>query len=162
MAIDQLNRDPAWPPVPDRSGLVLDGLVKIGPRQRWIAAMARAVAVMLVLPLASGSAMAASYDCAHASTATERTICRTPALSALDSEMGGLWYAFSRVPMLMGANGARHDEADAFLQKRSACAIDQACLQRVYASRIAELRHEIDAAMQAIAQEENGTPAKTP
>ena len=90
---------------------------------------------------------AASFDCARARTADEVTVCRTPALSALDSEMGGLWYAYSRVPMLMGGNGNRGDEARAFLDARRRCASNIACLTVTYRRRIAELRQGLDAAM---------------
>lgn len=93
-------------------------------------------------------ASAASFDCARARTADEVTVCRSPALSALDSEMGGLWYAYSRVPMLMGGNGNRGEEARAFLARRRACGRDAACLARIYRARIAELHQGIDSAMQ--------------
>ena len=73
-------------------------------------------------------AQAASFDCARARGADEVTICRTPSLSALDSEMGGLWYAYSRVPMAMGGNGNRGDEARDFLARRRACAGNIGCL----------------------------------
>ena len=63
-----------------------------------------------------------------------------PKLSALDSEMGGLWFAYSRFPFLMGANGVRHDEARQFLDDRAACAADVACLRQLYDARIAALQ----------------------
>src|SRR5436190_23642769 len=37
-------------------------------------------------------AAAASFDCSRARGADEVTVCRTASLSALDSELGGLWY----------------------------------------------------------------------
>ena len=92
-------------------------------------------------------AQAASFDCARARGADEVTICRTPSLSALDSEMGGLWYAYSRVPMLMGGNGDRGDEAREFLARRRTCARNVGCLTALYGRRIAALRRGIDGAM---------------
>ena len=101
-------------------------------------------------------AHAASFDCTRATKADEVTICRDPRLSALDSEMSGLWYAYSRVPMLMGGNGNRGDEARAFLARRAACGRDVACLTAAYRARIADLRGGIDAAMQEFRRLQNG------
>lgn len=93
-------------------------------------------------------AAAASFDCSRARGADEVAVCGTPSLSNLDSEMGGLWYAYSRVPMLMGGNGSRGDEARAFLDRRRACGRSVTCLTSAYRARIAELHQGIDAAMQ--------------
>ena len=95
---------------------------------------------------------AASFDCGRARAADEVTVCRTPSLSALDSEMGGLWYAYSRVPMLMGGNGDRGEAARAFLTRRAACGRSVACLTAAYRARIGELRRGIDAAMRDFAR----------
>jgi uncharacterized protein len=93
-------------------------------------------------------ARAASFDCTRARAADEVTVCRTASLSNLDSEMGGLWYAYSRVPMLMGGNGNRGDEARAFLDARRRCTRNVACLTTLYRARIAELHRGIDSAME--------------
>jgi uncharacterized protein len=109
---------------------------------------------LLVLPALLGAAClatparAASFDCGRARAPDEVTVCRTPALSNLDSEMGGLWYAYSKVPMLMGGNGNRGDEARAFLDARRRCTRNIACLTTVYRARIAELHRGIDSAME--------------
>ena len=92
-------------------------------------------------------AHAASFDCARATKADEIVVCRNPRLSELDSEMGGLWFAYSRVPMLMGGNGARMDAAQAFLARRAACGRDVACLSATYRARIEALRRDIANAM---------------
>lgn len=93
--------------------------------------------------LAGAPVHAASFDCGKASTADEHAVCADPALSALDSEMGGLWFAYSRLPMLMGANGMRHDEAQAFLAARGKCGADTACLGALYRARITTLKRQI-------------------
>jgi uncharacterized protein len=93
--------------------------------------------------LVPAPAQAASFDCARATKADEVAICRNPRLSEMDSEMGGLWYAYSRVPMLMGGNGARIDEAQAFLARRAACGRNTACLTAAYRARIDELHRDI-------------------
>ena len=89
-------------------------------------------------------------DCAKAQAPDERAVCADPTLSALDSEMGGLWFAYSRLPMLMGGNGNRHDEARAFLASRTACGADAACLTALYQSRIAALKQQITAYIKAM------------
>jgi uncharacterized protein len=111
---------------------------------------------LAVIAAVSGvPAHAASYDCNKARTPDEITVCRTPSLSAADSEMGGLWFAYSRIPMMMGSNGARHDEALQFLAQRAACGRDVACLTRAYAARMAVLREGIDVAMTELLHLEN-------
>ena len=88
-------------------------------------------------------AQAASFDCARATKTDEHAVCQNPRLSEMDSEMGGLWYAWSRVPMLMGGNGARMDAAQAFLARRAACGRNTACLTAAYRARIEALHRDI-------------------
>jgi uncharacterized protein len=102
------------------------------------------------LGLAAAPARAASFDCSRVRAPDEVAICGNRVLSELDTEMAALWYAFSRVPMLMGSNGARHDEAQAFLQQRAHCGGNIACLRAVYVARNAVLRREIAQAMQSL------------
>ena len=109
-----------------------------------VMAAAVGVAGACLLP---ASAQAASFDCARATKTDEVAVCRNPQLSTLDSEMGGLWYAYSRVPMLMGGTGARMDEAQAFLARRAACGRNIACLTAAYRARIEELHRDIANAM---------------
>jgi uncharacterized protein len=112
-------------------------------RKLIFAALASLGATLLLPP----PVRAASFDCARATKADEIAICRNPQLSMLDSELGGLWYAWSRVPMLMGANGARMDAAQAFLARRAACGRNVPCLSAAYRARIEELHRDIAAAM---------------
>ena len=119
--------------------------------RKIFAAFATLAAAFLATP-----ASAASFDCARARAADEITVCRTPALSALDSEMGGLWYAYSRVPMYMGGTGARRDEAQAFLARRRACGRNAACLASAYRARIAALHRGIDESMRIFFRLQNG------
>jgi uncharacterized protein len=100
-------------------------------------------------------AEAASFDCGRATKADEIAVCHSPSLSALDSEMGGLWYAYSRVPMLMGGNGNRGDAARAFLARRTACGRNTACLTAAYRARIEELHRGIDDAMEEYSRMQN-------
>lgn len=106
-------------------------------------------AAAMLLPAAAASA--AGFDCSKAASPDELAVCNNPQLSALDSEMTGLWYAYSRVPLLMGMSGNRHDDAEAFLARRRACGGDIACLTRAYDERIAVLRKQISDSMTAMA-----------
>ncbi|MFK8251609.1 lysozyme inhibitor LprI family protein [Ancylobacter terrae] len=101
-----------------------------------------ALAGCLTLP-----ANAASFDCAAAKAPDEIAVCGNARLSELDSEMGALWFAYRAIPMMMGANGARQDEARAFLQDRATCGGNGACLTKLYAARIAALKSGITAAV---------------
>ena len=133
--------------------------VAIGVRIR------RLLRVALVA-LAAGAAFpaaAASFDCARARAPDEIAICRDPGLSALDSQLGGLWYGYNKVPMLMGSNGARHDDAVQFLRTRAACGAHAQCLGQAYRARIAVLKSSIDEAMQDVFRQENrDSPAPPP
>lgn len=113
---------------------------------------------MLVLAALAGlylmpdSAEAAGFDCSKATAPDERAVCADPQLSSLDSEMTGLWYAYSKVPMLMGGNGERQTEAEEFLATRRQCGADTACIGRAYSARISQLQNDIASAMQGFQQ----------
>jgi uncharacterized protein len=49
--------------------------------------------------------------------------------------------------MLMGGNGARMDEAQAFLTRRAACGRGVTCLAAAYRARIEDLHRDIANAM---------------
>lgn len=102
------------------------------------------VAFALLLNLGIPPAHAVSFDCTAASAADETTICSDPKLSALDSEMSGLWYGYKAIPLLMGMSGNREDAARAFLSARAKCGTDAACLTNLYKQRISTLKSDID------------------
>jgi uncharacterized protein len=118
--------------------------------------LARIAALAIAGAALVSPAHAAGFDCGRAAAPDERAVCANPQLSALDSEMTGLWYAYSRVPMLMGSNGNRQDAAQAFLAARSKCGADVACLRRAYSARITALKAGIDAAMADYNRMQNG------
>jgi uncharacterized protein len=105
-------------------------------------------AAALLVPAAAASA--AGFDCSKAASPDELAVCANPQLSALDSEMTGLWFAYSRVPLLMGSSGNRHDEAEAFLARRKACGGDIGCLTKAYQERIAQLQNQISEWMTSV------------
>lgn len=110
---------------------------------------------------ATAPAQAASFDCSKATAADEVAVCRDGVTSALDSEMGALFYAYDKVPMLMGSSGARHDDAEAFLKTRAACGADITCLRRAYTARIAALKENLAASMQQFSDLQNDVPPVT-
>ncbi len=128
-------------------------MIRSGRGKRRRLALLFAAAVLpgcLVAP-----ASAASFDCAKARLPEEIAICRSTALSELDTEMGALWFSYSRVPMAMGSNGARRDDAEQFLRDRASCNADVSCLVFVYRRRNAALRQAIVETMDRIFREEN-------
>ncbi|MEM6464357.1 MAG: hypothetical protein AAF724_20840 [Pseudomonadota bacterium] len=100
------------------------------------------ICVLLYAP--ASAAQAASFDCGSASSPDEKAVCTNADISALDSEMAGLWFAYKAMPLLMGASGNREDEAQAFLKSRATCGSDAACLTKLYDARIATLKQNID------------------
>ncbi|WP_029075759.1 lysozyme inhibitor LprI family protein [Kaistia adipata] len=119
-----------------------------------LATLAALAAAPIAATAFADPALAASFDCAKAATPVETAICQNPRLSEQDTEMAALWFAYNKVPMLMGANGARRDAAAEFLRLRDACGGDVACLGRVYDARIAALKAEITTAMDAFANQQ--------
>jgi uncharacterized protein len=92
---------------------------------------------VFLLPIATGQAATASLDCARAHSATNRLICGTPELAALDRRLGDVYLS------LKGQGGTdikalAADENDWLKDVRDRCA-DAACLGAVYRKRIDEL-----------------------
>jgi uncharacterized protein len=85
-------------------------------------------------PLAPGAAEAASFDCARASTPTERAICSDPQLSALDSRLQGAYDA-----RVTRDQGVRELERGWLAARNAGCGKDVACLKRFTAAQIAWL-----------------------
>ena len=126
---------------------------------RALLSLVSALSGLLLPLLIAAPAQAASFDCSKATAADEVAVCRDGVTSSLDSEMGGLYFAYDKVPMFMGANGARHDDAEAFLAARGKCGADITCLRKVYTDRIAALKTSIEASMQQFFALQNGEPA---
>lgn len=107
-------------------------------------------------------AAAASFDCRKARSADERAVCGDARLSELDTRMGALWFSYARMPFLMGASGARHDEAQAFFDARKACGARRDCLIGIYDQRIAALEAGIGQALTALGRQANGADPAAP
>ena len=103
-----------------------------------------ALLLTCLVGLAPQKAHAASFDCAKARSADELAVCQTLDLSALDSEMGALWFAYKQMPLgTMGVLNARREDAQSFLQTRKECGSDVECLRGAYRARIASLKESI-------------------
>ncbi len=100
-------------------------------------------ATLCVVLSLSAASPAASFDCSKAAAPDEKAICDNPDLSALDSEMAGLYFGYKALPLLMGASGVRQDEAQSFLKQRSGCGADVSCLRTAYTQRISALKSDI-------------------
>lgn len=78
-----------------------------------------------------------SFNCARASGADERAICRSPALSAADRRLAGYYRDIQHCSM-MGGRGTNIDLQREWLAVRAHCGANRACLTRLYRIRIAE------------------------
>ncbi|HTH73139.1 MAG TPA: lysozyme inhibitor LprI family protein [Trinickia sp.] len=107
-------------------------LASVSRRMRSFPQLVSLIA-LAALPIAS---RAASFDCAKAASPTEKTICATPALSRLDSDLAAAWKA---------AIAQSHDAAALknaqrqWLRLRDACGEDKACVSDRYHERLAAL-----------------------
>lgn len=90
---------------------------------------------VLVLPT---SALAASFDCRRAGTATERTICANLGLNDRDVQMAQL-YGIVRKLVPMGMRGAIMDRQSVWIRERNRCGGNVSCIGQSYDRRIREL-----------------------
>ncbi|TQK11422.1 lysozyme inhibitor LprI family protein [Herbaspirillum sp. SJZ107] len=90
----------------------------------------------LLLGFALTSADAASFDCRRAQSKVESMICADSDISRLDEQLDA---AYMHIRTMSRDDKTEKAIQRAWLRARNTCA-DLACLQRVYTSRIAELR----------------------
>lgn len=90
---------------------------------------------LLALTVTPASAAGPSFSCARATGADERAICRSPALSAQDRQLARLYRDVQHCTA-MGGRGANIDDQRDWLQARSRCGGDRACLSNLYRVRI--------------------------
>lgn len=91
-------------------------------------------------------ASAADYaplNCARASSAGEKAICRDYALGQLEARMATL-YQWATSFVAMGQRGDIEDNQRAFLKTREACGADLRCLRQAYDTRIAQLQRVME------------------
>ncbi|MEQ8652750.1 MAG: hypothetical protein RIC87_09835 [Kiloniellales bacterium] len=85
-----------------------------------------------------GPAAAASFDCAKATSADEKTICHTCVLAQKDVKMATLYDVLTNL-VAMGQRGDLQDQQRSFLKTRAACGSDEHCIAKAYDARIAKL-----------------------
>jgi uncharacterized protein len=90
----------------------------------------------LLLSFIATAANAASFDCRLAQGKVETMICADSGISKLDEQLDA---AYTQVRKTSGDERAEKAMQLAWLKGRNTCT-DLACIQRAYASRVAELR----------------------
>ena len=83
-----------------------------------------------------------SFDCRKASSSTEKAICASAELSALDSRMTTAWKKSTEIftgPEAEGMDVTLRNEQREWLGKRNACGGDMSCLRFAYQQRTAVL-----------------------
>jgi len=106
--------------------------------------MRRLIPVLaLGLTFVAGSASAASFNCAKARTADEKTICAERALNDKDVRMNEL-YGINKRTLAMGGRGALMDQQQEWLRNRKTCGANKACLNRAYDRRLADLEKSME------------------
>lgn len=104
--------------------------------------------LLMSLPLAAiaGPATASEYaplNCSIASAESDKAICNNYVLGQLEARTATLFEVVtSLVPM--GVRGVIQDDQRAFLERRSKCKADEACLRDVYEARINQLENALE------------------
>ncbi|MFM0506734.1 lysozyme inhibitor LprI family protein [Paraburkholderia sp. RL17-373-BIF-A] len=91
-------------------------------------------------------ASAASFKCTSKSSASEKIVCKDPALSALDDRLAAAWQRAKDTTLDTAALEAARTHQ--WLWRQHNCT-DQACVKRWYDRRIAELDADYEQAKQA-------------
>lgn len=100
-------------------------------------------ALAILALIGASHANAASFDCAKAKTADEKTICRNRSLSDADVKMATMFQMNTRLVM-MGSRGAMQDRQREWLAERNTCKGSFRCLMAAYDKRISELQADFD------------------
>ena len=87
-----------------------------------------------------------SFNCALAATETERAICASPQLAALDLELSRAWRAAGGP-----SNATQLADQRSWLVQRDACGGDGACLSAQLSSRVVALGGSVEAAQRTVA-----------
>jgi uncharacterized protein YjbI with pentapeptide repeats len=87
---------------------------------------------LAALPPPAPARVGPGFDCARAGSVTERAVCGSDELSAMDAALSALWRGRARTD-------ADRAGQRAWLRERNACGADAACLAVSYGGRIAAL-----------------------
>jgi uncharacterized protein len=105
----------------------------------------------LIATTFAATAAAQDFNCRSAREATERAICGSPHLRALDDRMAGLYYRVLAIysdPDAFSADEP-HDlraEQRRFLAERNACGTSWHCIEGAYAAQLSQLRRRLELA----------------
>lgn len=100
-------------------------------------------ALVVIAVIGASGAHAASFDCAKAKTADEKTICRNRSLSDADVKMATMFTMNTHLVM-MGARGNMQDRQREWLAERNTCRGNFKCLTAAYDKRLRELQADFD------------------
>jgi uncharacterized protein len=104
------------------------------------------ILLALAFGLSPRPGLAASYaplDCAKASTAADKTICKTYSLGQDEARLATLFEVMTSL-VAMGQRGDIIDRQQQWLAVREACRSNVTCLSQAYQSRIDELSQALD------------------
>src|SRR5262245_26977419 len=93
--------------------------------------------LLVALAVLPWTASAASFDCKKAASPVEKAICANPKLDALDESLG-MYYSAAQDKLGAAKTCLRSDQRVWIGQERNRCT-DDACLERAYLNRLAEL-----------------------
>jgi uncharacterized protein len=105
------------------------------------------ILLAFALGLSPRLGLAAAYtplDCAKASTASDKTICKKYALGQDEARLATLFEVLTSL-VAMGERGDIIDKQLQWISVREACGRNVACLSQAYRSRIDELSQALDA-----------------
>jgi uncharacterized protein YecT (DUF1311 family) len=98
--------------------------------------------LLIVLSLRCDLAVGQSFDCRKAASSTEKAICGSSELSALDSRMAAAWRRSTEIfagPEAEAMLEPLRNEQRQWLGRRNACGSDLRCLRNIYQQRNAVL-----------------------
>lgn len=105
---------------------------------------AAALAALAVLASQAGQATAQEFDCRKAGMASERTICRSDMLAALDEKMSGLYAELKRSYDRKSQRDQLKRYQRQFLAARDGCARDTECIKGAYLDQISVLEAQLE------------------
>lgn len=111
-----------------------------------------AASFFLIVAHTSVYAQVASFDCKRASTATERAICKTPALGVKDLKMAAYYQILQEAHPAVGGMAYRKfrdninsEQSKWITSERDICRSSIDCLTRAYDNRIKALHETLHA-----------------
>jgi uncharacterized protein YecT (DUF1311 family) len=105
---------------------------------------AAALAALGILAIDAGQAAAQEFDCRKAEVASERMICRSDALAALDEKMSGLYFELKQSYGRKSQRDQLRRYQRQFLAARDDCGRNTECIKGAYLDRIGVLEAQLE------------------